>query len=246
MALLAGITGTILSIIYLRRCNQGIRAYILPFIVVISAVIGARVLNYFTNMQAYKNGYSIWTPEYNKLSLMGGLIAAVAVIILYCIICSERFSKIADAFIVPCAAGIVLLKIGCFLNGCCFGKPTEGPFGMIFKANASKYSFINSLNIVKAKSPVVHPTQLYEIFGVLVAVSAAVVLSKKLKLREGSKAAIFTIIFAAARWIVLPFRELPYERIMTEIFYPCLYALIIVCSGIYSIYVNKSQMKDKI
>ena len=229
----AGIVGTVLSAIYLLRSKQGIWAVLLPVFVCVSALIGARVLNFVTNPRAFSGDFSVWTLSYRKLSLMGGLIAGVATIIVFCILRKEKAAGIADAFAVPAAAGILLLKLGCFLNGCCHGIPTDGPFGMVFPANASKYSFINSLKIVSAKSPIVHPTQLYEMAGVMVAITAAIVLPRVWKLKDGSRAAIFVVLFSAARWIILPLRELPYDRQIVTVFYPCLYAVVIGFAGIF-------------
>lgn len=229
----AGIVGIVLSAIYLLRIKQGIWAVLLPVFVCVSALIGARVLNFITNPRAFSGDFSVWTLSYRKLSLMGGLIAGAATIVVFCILRKEKIAGIADAFAVPAAAGILLLKLGCFLNGCCHGKPTDGPFGMVFPANASKYSFINSLKIVSAKSPIVHPTQLYEIAGVMVAITAAIVLPRVWKMNEGSRAAIFAIVFTAARWIILPLRELPYDRQIVTAFYPCLYAAMICFAGFF-------------
>lgn len=230
-AALAGGVGIALSVIYLRKKEQSVWAVLLPLIVAVIALIGARALNFITNPRAFSGDFSVWTLSYRQLSLMGGLIAGVAVIIVYCILRKEKIAGIADAFSVPAAAGIILLKLGCFLNGCCHGKPTDGPFGMVFPANEAKYSFINSLHAVSAKSPVVHPTQLYEIAGALAAIAAAIVLPRVLKMKEGSRAAIFAALFSAARWIILPLRELPYDRQIVTAFYPCLYAAMICLTG---------------
>ena len=227
----AGLLGAALSAAALKRNRQGAWAYILPLLVIGSALIGARVLNFLIYPGAYTHGFHLWTFSYRKLSLMGGLVAGTAVTVLYCCFRKARLPLIADALTLPAAAGIMLLKLGCFLNGCCFGKPTDGPFGMIFPANKSGYGFINSLQLVKAKSPVVHPTQLYEIAGALGAITAAIVLPRVLKMKEGSRAAIFAALFSAARWIVLPLRELPYGRNVVTIFYPCFYAALICCAA---------------
>ena len=227
----AGLLGAVLSAAALKKIRQGAWAYILPLFIIIGALCGARLLNFLTYPRAYTHGLQLWTLSYRQLSLMGGLIAGMGVILLYCHFRKARFPLIADALALPAAVGIVLLKLGCFLNGCCFGKPTDGPFGLIFPANESMYGFIGSLQVVSAKSPVVHPTQLYEIAGALTAIAAAVVLPRVLKMEEGSRTAIFAAVFAAARWIILPLRELPYDRQIVTIFYPCLYAAILCWAG---------------
>ena len=238
----AGAAGIILAAVYLKKKKLGAWAFFLPLITAAGALIGARLLNYITNPRAFSDDFPVWTLSYRKLSLMGGLIAGTVILIVCCLLKKADPREIADAFAVPAAAGIVILKLGCFLNGCCHGKPTEGPFGMIFPANESKYTFINSLTSVSAKSPVVHPTQLYEMAGALIAIAAAVILQKKMKLRHGSRAAIFAALFAAARWMILPLRELPYDKQIITTFYPCLYAAVICCAAVFLI--SKIFKKD--
>lgn len=230
-AISAGIVGIVLSVIFLLKKRQGIWAVMLPVFVSVSALVGARLLNFIINPRAFSGEFSVWTLSYRQLSLMGGLITGVVTIIVYCILKKEKIAGIADAFTIPAAAGIILLKLGCFLNGCCHGKPTDGAFGMVFPANAAKYDFINSLIGLSAKSPVVHPTQLYEIAGAVAAISASIVLPRIFKTKDGSRAAIFASLFSAARWIILPLRELPYDRQIVTIVYPCLYAAIICFAG---------------
>lgn len=63
----------------------------------------------------------------------------------------ERLSDLA-----PCIpAGHALGRIGCFLGGCCFGKPTDCIFGVVFPAGSLPYEHYGGA--VK-----IHPTQLYE------------------------------------------------------------------------------------
>ena len=241
----AGVVGIVLSALYLLRIKRDLWAVLLPVLVAVSALVGARLLNFITNPRAFSGDFPVWTLSYRKLSLMGGLIAGVAVIIVFCILRKEKIAGIADAFTIPAAAGVILLKLGCFLNGCCHGKPTVSPFGMVFPANASKYNFLNSLTLVRAKSPIVHPTQLYEIAGVMVAVTAAIALPRMLNMEEGCRAAIFAVLFSASRWIILPLRELPYARQIVTTFYPCLYAVMICFAGAFLLRQAKYSFSTK-
>lgn len=56
-------------------------------------------------------------------------------------------SKTGDTFVVPVAVSIAIGRLACFCGGCCFGRPTSLPWGVIFPAIDS--------------SPR-HPTQIYE------------------------------------------------------------------------------------
>ncbi|MFI5454733.1 MAG: prolipoprotein diacylglyceryl transferase [Isosphaerales bacterium] len=53
--------------------------------------------------------------------------------------------KTGDSFAVPVAAAVAVGRLACFVGGCCFGKPTSLPWGVVFHDGVPR-----------------HPTQLYE------------------------------------------------------------------------------------
>lgn len=222
-AALAGLTGFVLSALALRRLGLGARSLLLPLLCLILAPAGARLLNYLTNPEPYLEGFSLWSLRYTKLSLMGGLGAGLLGILLGCAFLRRAPGPILDAFVLPAALGILLLKLGCFCNGCCFGKPTEGILGMVFPANTLRYRFLDSLPLLRASSPRVHPTQLYEMAGALLALGLALGFGRRFG--PGGRCAIFAGVFALARWAVLPLRALPYSESVLQVGYPLLYGL---------------------
>ncbi|MDR1092899.1 MAG: prolipoprotein diacylglyceryl transferase [Clostridiales bacterium] len=52
-------------------------------------------------------------------------------------------------------------RIGCFLGGCCYGRPTDGPFGVLFPQNSPAY-------FEYGPGVKVFPTQLFEAAALLV------------------------------------------------------------------------------
>lgn len=237
----AGIAGVVLAALSLRKEKLGAWSALFPILLAAVAVIGARLLNFVTNPGAYGGDFSLWTFSYTKLSLMGGLVLGVGGILAFGAAKRKDPLRLLDAFCLPAAAGIALLKLGCFLNGCCFGKPTDGVFGMVFPANASKYSFLEKLHL-PVTSPCVHPTQLYEIFGAAASFALALLLEKKCALRSGGRFAVFAFGFALTRLIVLPLRVLPYADTVKGVFYPILYlAIMAVCAAVFIRSVRKTE-----
>lgn len=89
-------------------------------------------------------GGSEWTEGGG--SFYGGIIAGIVFSLWYLRRTGLPFWKVADIAGTGIALGYSLMRIGCFLGGCCYGRPTSLPWGVRFPH----------------QSEAVHPTQLYE------------------------------------------------------------------------------------
>ncbi|MDD4077175.1 MAG: prolipoprotein diacylglyceryl transferase [Bacilli bacterium] len=102
--------------------------------------------------------------KFETITYIGGFIGGIVVfvILVYCFYREERKNivKILN-IIIP---GVVLAhacgRLGCFTAGCCYGRPTNSIFGIYFPAGTNAY--IDGLRVP------VHPTQLYEVFFLIV------------------------------------------------------------------------------
>lgn len=65
----------------------------------------------------------------------GGLIGAVIGLKLYCKIHKENLLKYTDVFFSILPLGQAIGRIGCFLNGCCYGKEYNGFLAMNYPVN---------------------------------------------------------------------------------------------------------------
>jgi phosphatidylglycerol:prolipoprotein diacylglycerol transferase len=66
------------------------------------------------------------------LSSMGGVVAVVVVLGAAARGCARRFAELADAFAPAGLVALAIGRVGCFLAGCCWGMPTELPWGVVF------------------------------------------------------------------------------------------------------------------
>ncbi|HEY0713802.1 MAG TPA: prolipoprotein diacylglyceryl transferase family protein, partial [Polyangia bacterium] len=71
--------------------------------------------------------------------------------------------KMADLAAPWIAMGLALTRLGCFLNGCCFGKPTTVPWAAHFHNNrALAEAQVKAGHILEGEPLLpVHPTQIY-------------------------------------------------------------------------------------
>ena len=227
MATVAGLSGFLLAIRQLKDQKIGSWQWKLPILVVFVALAGARILNFILNPSAYGE-VPIWSISYRNLSIMGGLITGTLTIIIYSVVNKKDFWSIMDKLILPAGVVIMLLKTGCFLNGCCYGKPTKSIFGVVFKDNKALIDYMEQFFYEGTFIRTVHPTQIYEIFGAGIGLLIVFTIMKKRKLPKGSGALIYAIWYTSVRLLIHPMRTLPYEKVVVSVFYPMFYIIIIV------------------
>lgn len=116
------------------------------------------------------------------LTIYGAVLGAALAIWIYSRFSNFRFTYAADLV----APGIVLAqaigRVGCLINGCCYGTKTSLPWGIIYtNPDSSGYSASQSL----LPGIGLHPTQVYEIIFLIILFGVLLVLKDRLK-PEGS------------------------------------------------------------
>jgi phosphatidylglycerol:prolipoprotein diacylglycerol transferase len=97
------------------------------------------------------------------LAYYGGFIFAAAFGLYYARKHKLGTWRMADLAAPWIALGLALTRIGCFLNGCCFGKVTSVPWAVRFPRDSAVHEFQVDQHLIApgdATLPV-HPTQLY-------------------------------------------------------------------------------------
>lgn len=95
----------------------------LEFLMLVSGIIGARALHVLVNPGYYRENlidiFFIWK---GGLALYGGLILAIFVSRAFILKNKMPLWKTADLIAPYIALGQSIGRVGCFFNGCCFGK----------------------------------------------------------------------------------------------------------------------------
>jgi phosphatidylglycerol---prolipoprotein diacylglyceryl transferase len=126
----------------------------LCMLILFSAVIGSRALHVAEHASTYAaDPWRSLRIGDGGLSMLGGLPLALLVSFLYLRAIGEPFAKLADVCAPSIALGEAITRIGCFLNGCCFGTPSTLPWATVFPA-------ASPAGRVFPDTPI-HPTQLY-------------------------------------------------------------------------------------
>lgn len=133
----------------------------LIFAVLVAGVVGSRLFFVLGHLDYYSSHpletLFIWR---GGLTLWGGFLLAVPLGILYTRRHRMDTWKVADVLAAPIALGAAIGRIGCFLNGCCYGEPTALPWGVVFPDGSEP--------ALQFGQQALHPSQLYNALAGLV------------------------------------------------------------------------------
>ena len=125
--------------------------------IIISALIGAKLLLFLTDAQMFiSNPRELLTLARSGGVFYGGLILAVIVALLYIRKVGLPLWTTCDVFAPGIALGHVVGRMGCFFAGCCWGKPTDVAWAITFTDPYTNANIGTPLNVP------LHPTQIYE------------------------------------------------------------------------------------
>jgi len=147
MVALAFLSGIFLAAWLAKRENiPSERIFDLALYVLLSSIIGARIFYVIEFRRDYiTNPISALFIWQGGLVFYGGLLFAIAAIFIYAKISNIPVFKLLDIITPATAIGYAIGRIGCFLNGCCYGIETCVPWAVKFP------------NIAGLR----HPTQIY-------------------------------------------------------------------------------------
>ena len=155
------------------------RALVLYLVALVIGIVGARLLDVVTNWGAYADDPSLaHSLGLRGFSLYGGLILAIAAGALLARPLRLPLWRLADSAVPAMAAALVLMRTGCYLRGCCFGKVTSLPWGVTFPNGSPAWSYqvasgqSGVLGLTGLVRPV-QPTQIYELLAALVLCAVA-------------------------------------------------------------------------
>ena len=177
----------------------------LGLIVMVSAIVGSRAFYVLTHLEEFSDNWldvvAVWKGMYG-LSMLGGVLLAMVTGFGYIALRKWDAWKLADAVIPAFALGIFLTRIGCFLNGCCFGTPTCSWVGVSFPANTLPWSVYGPAHL--------HPTQLYSsLFGLYLLV--VLLVADRREHFKGFMFALFVGLYGATRFGLELFRHFDQE-----------------------------------
>src|SRR6266571_112387 len=172
--------------------------------IIISALIGAKLLLLVTDFRAFTaNPRELLTLARSGGVFYGGLILAVVVALWYIRKIGLPLWTTTDVFAPGIALGHVVGRFGCLFAGCCYGKPTTLPWGITFTDPFAAANVGTPLGVP------LHPTQLYEAgaeFFILILLLSTENVGRRF---AGRTFWLYMLLYAISRYIIEMFRGDP-------------------------------------
>lgn len=103
------------------------------FVAMISGIIGARLFYVVQFFDHYReNLWNVFRIDQGGLVFYGGFLLALIALYVYCRWNKLDIVRVLDIYAPALAIAHACGRIGCFLNGCCWGKPTDLFFGVTY------------------------------------------------------------------------------------------------------------------
>ncbi len=195
--------------------------------ILLFGIAGARLAYVFLHWDNYSdNLLSILNLRAGGLTLYGGLFGGVVTFILFSKIKRLNVMKMLDLFAPSVILGIAFGRIGCFLNGCCYGIEAPVGFGVIFPdlgANSPRY-----------------PIQLYEA-SLCVIACFAIIFFDKIKKNDGESFLLMISAYAATRFLIEFFRDIDSSPILFNLTAAQIFSLILIFTSILLIFMKRLE-----
>jgi len=179
----------------------------LSVVLIISAIVGSRLLYVLFHLEEFRGRWlDTFSPFQSDgqiglagLTVLGGVVLCFLTSYIYLKIKKQSFLVFADILIPAVGLGSFITRIGCFLNGCCFGLPCEGHAHLCvtFPFNSPAGNQFPGIALI--------PAQLYSsLYGLII--FAALLVAERWKKFNGFLFALFLILYGCGRFIVDVYR----------------------------------------
>lgn len=178
--------------------DEFVDRYALFEVIIVAAVfgiLGARLFYIIGHWSYYSNNvneiFRFWNTQ--GLVFYGGLLFGLLSTFLYMRYKSIPAMVFLDAGGVGIPVAMAITRIGCFLNGCCFGTETTMPWGVTYPVESG----------ILGKR---HPAQIYELILDLGVAAAVLIFRNKFKYR-GEMLFLYVFLYGWVRFFMEFFRE---------------------------------------
>lgn len=167
--------------------------------VAIWAVIGGLIVSrlvHIIDQWDYYMAHPRQIVAFEGQTIYGAILGALIAVIIYCWVKKLSFWQIGDVVAPGAVVGQAIGRVGCILNGCCYGLPTDLPCAVVYTSPDS-YAPVGVA---------VHPTQFYLLLWNLVVFAVLWQLRRRLK-PVGSLVLFYMALYALGDFGIRFLRE---------------------------------------
>ncbi|MGA1863499.1 MAG: prolipoprotein diacylglyceryl transferase [bacterium] len=169
----------------------------LGFYGILSGIIGSRIMYVLINPSEFiASPLKIFMLWEGGLVFYGGIIGGILATVFFLKKYGLPFWKTMDVLAPPLVLAQAIGRLGCFMSGCCYGKPTDLPWAVTFN---------NPCTIAMRGVPL-HPTQLYHSIANLIIFFILYFYVRKRKQFNGQVLSLYFCMYSMARFFLEFFR----------------------------------------
>ena len=196
----------------------------------VALILASRLFYVALNWQHFRHNlggvFAVWQ---GGLTFYGGGIVVVILALIYAHF--KRMSKLRllDAIVPMAFLAVGFVRIGCLLNGCCFGRPTDCPVGLVFDPSSPAGLVFPGQRL--------HPTQLYYSLAGFGLFFLTLRLERQ-RLKPGALLSLALVGYSVLRFLV---NFLRYFQIRSEFWYNQSVLLGLAMAGVVLFFVLRNR-----
>lgn len=175
----------------------------LSLLMLLAGIVGARLMHVLVEDDPLHPGrpilyYYLEHPGdifklWNGLAFYGGFLLAAPLGLWFAKAKGLGVAKVADIAAIAIPVGLVFGRLGCFMAGCCHGKPTDLPWGV---------TFTDPMSLARPLGVALHPTQLYSSIFALILFFLLFIQKRRWRVFEGQVFLTFCLLYSAGRFLI--------------------------------------------
>jgi phosphatidylglycerol---prolipoprotein diacylglyceryl transferase len=196
MVVLAVIAILAISLIEAKRLNiKRDDVFNIATFAIIGGVIFARVIHVIDQWEYYM-AHPEQLLSFEGVGVYGAVIGVLLAIVIYCLVKKISIWKIADMVSPGALIGMAIGRIGCTINGCCYGLETDS-FCQVIYTHPESYAPLH-VSIL--------PTQIFHVVWNLIAFGIIWAVRKRMK-PEGTTFLLYLALYGAGDLTIRFFRD---------------------------------------
>jgi len=174
--LMFGIAGVVCVLLIVLRLSRELTRQphrlevVAAFVLTIVPAVVLGKLDAWLAGSSFATKATIVFDQGDQIALNGLLLGGLLGVAVHCRCFQIRLLPFLDIIAPPMMIGIAIVRVGCFLAGCCFGGPCSSVLAVEFPAGSAAFQALAHTEMIDAMGNCtvgLHPTQLYSVFSCL-------------------------------------------------------------------------------